>query len=103
MKTGSFILTIAVAMVLSGCATKEEWSEDEKEIALSEVPAPVMTAAEGAVEGFVPEEAEVETEDGQMVYEIEGKAADGKKYEIEVSADGNVLEVEEDDEDEDDD
>lgn len=97
MKAWSLILTVAVAVILSGCATMDEWFEDENEVALSEVPAPVMTAAKGTAEGFVPEEAEVETEKGQMVYELEGIAADGKEYEIEVSADGKVLEVEEDD------
>lgn len=97
MKAWTLIPVAAFAVMLSGCATMDELFEDEKEIALSEVPAPVLEAAKNAVEGFVPAEAEVETEKGKVLYELDGKAADGKEYEIEVSADGKVLEVEEDD------
>ncbi|MBT8098544.1 MAG: PepSY domain-containing protein [Gammaproteobacteria bacterium] len=68
----------------------------DKEIPLSEVPDVVMQAALGAVDGIKFKEAEVEEEDGQTVYELEGKA-NGVEYEVEVSADGEVLEVEEDD------
>lgn len=80
---GSFLLVGSTA-----------WAD--KEIPLSEVPDVVMQAALGAVEGIKFKEAEVEEEDGQTVYELEGKA-NGVKYEVEVSADGTVLEVEEDD------
>ena len=68
----------------------------DKEIPLSEVPDVVMQAAMAAVDGIKFKEAEVEEEDGQTVYELEGKA-NGVEYEVEVSADGKVLEVEEDD------
>jgi uncharacterized membrane protein YkoI len=74
--------------------------EKEKEIPLSEVPRAALTAAEGAVEGITLTEAEVEEEDGQTVYELEG-TANGKTYEIEVTADGKVLEVEDAAEDDD--
>jgi len=80
---GSFLLVGSTA-----------WAD--KEIPLSEVPDAVMQAAMAAVEGIKIKEAEVEEEDGQTVYELEGKA-NGVEYEIEVSADGKVLEVEEDD------
>jgi len=65
------------------------------------VPEPALTAAQGAVEGITLTEAEMETEDGQTVYVLEGEAA-GKEYEIEVTADGKVLEVEEETEQDDD-
>ena len=80
---GSFLLVGSIA-----------WAD--KEIPLSEVPDVVMQAAMAAVEGITFKEAEVEEEDGQTVYELEGKA-NGVEYEVEVSADGKVLEVEEDD------
>ena len=79
--------------------------DDEVEIPLSEVPAEALKAAQGAVDGITITEAEMEKEDGQTVYELEGKA-NGKEYEIEVTAEGKVLEVEEeteDDEEDDDD
>jgi len=88
---------VAVA-VLSGCATVGNLFEGGKEVALSEVPAPAITAAKDAVRGIVLTEAELEEEDGQIVYELEG-SADGKTYEIEVTAEGKILEVEQDEED----
>ena len=74
----------------------------EKEVPLSEVPEAVLDAAQKAVEGIELEEAEVEEEDGVLVYELEG-TAQGAEYEIELTADGKVLEVEREDEDEEDD
>lgn len=76
--------------------------ENEEEIPLSEVPDVIREAAINAVDGLVLEEAVRETENGAVVYELEGEAG-GQEYEVEVSADGKVLEVELDGEDEDDD
>ena len=96
-------IVIALALVcLVGCESLESMFENEKEIPLSDVPQPAIAAAEGAVEGIALTEAEMEEEDGQTVYVLEGEAA-GKEYEIEVTADGEVLEVEEETEDEADD
>ena len=97
-------LYFVIALVLTcclGCASTECEFEDEKEIALSQVPEKAVQAAQNAVEGIVLTEAEVETEDGREVYELEGMA-DGIEYEIEVTADGSVLEVEREDDDEED-
>jgi len=89
---------------LLGKETDDEGDDedDEKEIPLSEVPAEALKAAQGAVDGITITEAEVEEEDGQTVYVLEGKA-NGKEYEIEVTPEGKVLEVEEETEDGDDD
>jgi uncharacterized protein YcfL len=97
MKKTTLILTLASFCIL-GCASLESMFDDEKEIPLSQVPAAAMEAAENAVENITITEAEVEEEDGQMVYELEG-IADGVEYEIEVTADGKVLEIEKEDED----
>jgi uncharacterized membrane protein YkoI len=83
-----------------GCASIESRSEGEKEIALSQVPREAVTAAQHAVEGIRLTEAEVEEEDGCTVYVLEGMA-NGTEYEIEVTADGKVLEVEQEAEDDD--
>ncbi|MFC1635873.1 PepSY domain-containing protein [Planctomycetota bacterium] len=92
-------IVIALALIcLVGCESFESMFEKEKEIPLSQVPQPAIAAAEGAVDGITLTEAEMEEEDGQTVYIIEGEA-DGKEYEIEVTADGKVLEVEEETED----
>lgn len=79
-----FILSI------SGCAITEK----EVDIAVSEVPENIIEAAKVAVNGIVIESAEIEYEDGQEIYELEGKSS-GREYEIEISKSGEILEVEE--------
>ena len=85
-----------------GAEDDDDGDENEEEVPLSDVPEAVMTAAKAAVPGSVFEEAEREVEDGVTVYCLEGEAG-GVEYEVEVSADGTVLETEVDDEDGDDD
>lgn len=69
---------------------RDEDEENELEISLSDVPSVVVDAAKKAIPGFDAKEAEVRP---CLIYEIEGEA-DGIEYEIEVTAGGNVLEVE---------
>jgi len=97
-----YIAIPLIVVCLAACASIGRAFDDDESIALSEVPAKVKEAAQNAVDGIVLTESEVEEEDGQLVYELEGKV-DGKEYEIEVTADGQVLEIEEEDEDDDDD
>ena len=67
--------------------------DDEQAIALDQVPALVLQAALKAVPGLIVEEAELEIEDDVTVYGLEGTAA-GKEVEVEISAAGQVLEIE---------
>ena len=97
-----YLIIGLVLVCLVGCESLESLFEKEKEIPLSQVPEAALTAAQGAVEGITLTEAEMETEDGQTVYVLEGEAG-GKEYGIEVTADGKVLEVEEETEDDDED
>jgi uncharacterized membrane protein YkoI len=83
----AFFLTIG----LTACA-----GMSEEKIALSEVPAVVTAAAEGAVDGLEIMSAEAEDKNGRTVYEIKGMA-DGVKHEIKIDANGMVLKVETDD------
>ncbi len=83
---------IPLTLMATGCAL----FENEVEIPLSDVPPAAMAAAEQAVPGIEIEEAELESEDGQKVYELSG-TANGKEYEIEVSGTGEILEVEDSD------
>lgn len=76
-----------------GCATFDEMFEKEKEVPLSDVPAEALAAAQDTIDDIVITEAEIEKEDGQTVYVFEGDA-NGTKYEIEVTPEGKVLEVE---------
>jgi hypothetical protein len=108
---------LALGMLLAtGCESNQEAArtdtddahrvaEPEKAemvIPLDTVPATVMKAGEKAVPGIVFTRVEREYEDGVWVYDMEGTAK-GVAYEIEVTADGKVLEIEEEDDDEDDD
>ena len=88
------IRTIALSFLTMGITACALWEEDD--IALSEVPATVMAAAEGAVDGLEIRSAEAEDQDGRTVYEI-GGIVNGVKYEVKVTADGEVLKVKTDD------
>jgi len=74
-------------LLLTGCFSSEQT------LAISEVPQLVIDAALAEVPGLEIEEASTETEDGILIYEIEG-TANGMEYEIEISATGEILEVE---------
>ena len=71
----------------------------QKEIAVSQVPANVIAAARNAVPGIKFTEAEVEGSGTSASYELEG-FADNKEYEIKINAAGTVLKVELEDEEE---
>ncbi len=97
MSKWQFVVILAgLSLVGCKCLERAKPREHEESVPLSEVPAKVKEAAKAAVKGIVFTEAELEHEDGRVVYELEGEA-DGKKYEIEVTPDGKVIEVEEDD------
>ena len=76
-----------------GKENEKEDGKDEK-VALDQLPAAVKAAAEDAVKGIVLTEAEKETKNGVVIYEIDGKAG-GKEYELKIAADGKVLKVKE--------
>jgi hypothetical protein len=74
----------------------------EEKVAPDAVPKAVIDAAVAAVPGLVIEEVTRELEKGIVVYEVEGKAG-GVQVEVEITAEGKVLEVERDGGDDDDD
>jgi hypothetical protein len=53
-------------------------------VALAEVPAPVLAAARAARPGFVPAQAESETRDARLYYDIEGRMPDGSEIEFDI-------------------
>jgi hypothetical protein len=71
-------------------------AEHELTVPLTALPPAVLDAARKAVEGIELQEAEVES---VLVYELEGEVGE-KEYELEVTAEGQVLEVETGEEDE---
>jgi len=101
MRAWYFVFSLVLICGL-GCATLDDLFEQEKEVPLSEVPHEAFKAAQGAVDGVTITEAEMEKENGETVYVFEGEA-NGKEYEIEVTPEGKVLEVEEEETEDDDD
>lgn len=94
-------LSLILVFAAAGMAFSAEEAEgSEEKVPLDQVPAAVKDAATKAVAGLTLTEAEVEVEDGVTVYELDG-TADGKEYEVKVTADGKVLKAEQEDEDED--
>jgi hypothetical protein len=78
-----------------GDEDEDEDDDQEVEIALSEVPHVVMEAAMHALPGIVLVSAERELEQGEIVYCLHG-TQHGDDVEIELSAAGDVLEIERD-------
>ncbi len=102
----TWALLLALGLGLTACtslALAEDDDEQETTIKFSEAPKAVQdTFKKEAKGGSMPETLVKEVEDGKTVYEAE-LTIDGKKWEIEVGADGSVLEREAADGDDDDD
>lgn len=96
--------TLAAApLAMSIVGDDDDLDDDDEEefvVPLGRVPEHVLAAALEAVPGLELEAAEAEREDGVLVYDLEG-VLDGREIEVEVTEDGDVLEIEYDDEDND--
>jgi uncharacterized membrane protein YkoI len=77
-------------------ATDAAETADEEAVAIDALPQIVVDAVNQALPNSTIVEAEAETEGGQIVYEVE-VLVDGQEFEVKVSEDGTVLEVEEED------
>ena len=84
----------AAALAAAMAEEDAEGGDDEEiDVPVDELPDNIKHAVEAAVPGGEITEAELETEDGEQVYEVTVEK-DGKEFEVEVSKDGEVLEVE---------
>lgn len=103
----SALLLLAGGVALTAWAANSDDADDSDEgeemVALEDLPAAVRAAVQAAAPGGQLLEAEKETEDGAVVYEVEVRLADGRLVDITVTPDGQVLEIEDEDEDEADD
>ena len=82
---------IAVALLATiGCSEK---GENDVPITLDKVPPSIMKLAEEKLPGVKFDSAYKETKDGKEVYELRGKTKEGKIRDVEVTADGKVLQV----------
>jgi len=78
------------------CEHEEEGEEEgEEEVSLDQIPAAARQALLAAAGGAKIVEVERETEHGLVLYEAEW-IADGRKHEAEVTAEGALVELEED-------
>ena len=90
------VLSLLLAF-LAGCGSENPVASGGA-LAPSSTPNKVLDAANKAVPGGEVTGTAEEKEDGRTVYEVQ-KLVDGVEYEIEVTANGEVLEVEEGDDD----
>ncbi len=83
-------ISILSALTLSACFD----SSNEVDIPLSDVPSNIITIVQNTLPGIVLSEAEKETKDDAIIYELEGKLINGKEYEIKIAADGTIIKIE---------
>ena len=92
--TRSFVIVAGsfagLLLVNAGC---NHHKEEGQKVAMSDVPAPVMASLNNRFPGNTIDSIEKETENGNVVYDIELKQQ-GRKYEMDVKADGTVMEIE---------
>lgn len=95
--TKRWVLLELVALGLLAGATAAVWAgsnEREEKVSIDQVPAPVKATILREMEGAQIKEIERETEHGKTVYEAEADR-NGKEIEIKVTADGVLMEREE--------
>ena len=87
--SGVIALAVAIIMLVSVSRAADE----PKKLAPSDVPPKVMDAVKARLPGVQVTSAEKETENGNVVYDLELKH-EGRKYEMDVKDDGTIMEIE---------
>ena len=88
-----WISSAAVLALASGCGGGSPPQSDDL-VPVDKVPAHIMEVARKQLPGFKFDTVYKMKVDGKDAYEIRGKNAQGKTREVEVSATGEVLEIE---------
>jgi hypothetical protein len=83
--------TIALGMLVG---LLPAYGQDEQSIELSEVPFEVIQLAQGAVPVSLTKAAVDVDSDGVLVYELSGENAEGVQYEVDITGEGEIREVE---------
>ena len=83
-------LALSSAIVLGACSEKS----NEVDVPVSEVPANIITIVQNTLPGITLTEAEKETKENTVIYELEGKLINGKEYEIKIAEDGTIIKIE---------
>jgi len=63
---------LLIVLFLDRCETVGDWVEEETDVTLSEVPETVLETVRRAVPGIVFTSAEIEREQGRVVFDLEG-------------------------------
>ncbi len=90
MKTGRFLSTGVIALLISGAVVLLAPAEEEQPVEFSSLPAAVQATIQQHLDGGAIEEVEMQTKDGETVYEVDVDV-DGKEVEFLVAADGTYL------------
>jgi hypothetical protein len=77
-------------MLISGCSDERE---NDTPIPFDKVPPTLVKAATERLPGVNFQTAYKETKGGKEVYELRGKTREGKIRDLEITADGEVIEV----------
>jgi uncharacterized membrane protein YkoI len=95
------VMVVAGLALCIGAVATKQIAEQEQEVSIDQVPEAVKATILAEAKGGTIQEIEMETENGQTVYEAE-VIIDGQETDIEVAANGTLLGKEaENDEDED--
>jgi len=87
------VIAILLTTALAACDDKK----DEVDIPVSQVPANIISIVQNTLPGISITEAEKETKKDGVIYELEGKLINGKKYEIKISENGTIIKIKLDD------
>jgi uncharacterized membrane protein YkoI len=98
MLSRTVIARVAAVTLISllplGCAHNEKGEKDQaKKLAQSDVPAKVMDSVNAKFPGATIRSAEKETENGQVIYDIE-LTQNGRHHEMDIQENGTVAETE---------
>lgn len=83
------IFYVAAIFTSNGCSKPA--GERKQPITMDKVPSEILKVAQDKYPDVVFDAAFTEVEDGQPVYELKGKTSTGKRYEVEVTKDGKIL------------
>ena len=89
------LFILSTLTLLSACNDSSD--DNERDIPVSEVPSNIINIVQNTLPGIDLKEAEIESDDGVNVYELEGKLINGNEYEIKITESGTILKIELDD------
>ncbi len=90
----SYLKQSAIALLATTSLVACSDKSNEVDITLAEVPANIIAIVQNALPGITLSEAEKETKNGSVIYELEGKLINGKEYEIKIAEDGSIIKIE---------